>query len=85
MRDDILSENSDPLGADASTGQQDLTPRFFTQRELARRWRLSGRTLEKWRWTKQGPAHLKLGGRIVYRLADIEAFEAEQRRTSAVG
>lgn len=55
---------------------------FLTQPELARRWRLSGRTLEKWRWTKQGPAHVKLGGRVVYRLADIEAFEAQQRSAS---
>lgn len=62
---------------------EDLQSHLFTQRELAHRWRLSGRTLEKWRWTKKGPAHLKLGGRVVYRLDDIEAFEAEQRRTGA--
>ena len=83
MRDGILSKSGDRAGTDASFGQQDLPSHFFTQPELARRWRLSGRTLEKWRWTKQGPAHLKLGGRVVYRLEDIEAFEAEQRRTSA--
>ena len=57
---------------------------FLTQRELAHRWRLSGRTLEKWRWTKKGPAHVKLGGRIVYRLADVEAYEAERRCMGAV-
>lgn len=56
------------------------------QVELARRWKLSPRTLERWRWLGQGPLHLKIGGRVVYRLADIEAFEAASVRdsTSAV-
>lgn len=57
---------------------------FLTQPELARRWRLSERTLEKWRWTKQGPAHVKLGGRVVYRMDDLEAYEAERRRMSVM-
>ena len=47
--------------------------------ELARRWRLSPRTLERWRWQGKGPAYLKIGVRIVYRKEDIESFEADQR------
>jgi hypothetical protein len=47
--------------------------------ELARRWRLSPRTLERWRWQGKGPAYLKIGVRIVYRKDDIESFEADQR------
>jgi hypothetical protein len=54
--------------------------RHFCQEELARRWRISARTLERWRWMKRGPAFLKIGGRVAYRLEDIEAFEAKQRR-----
>lgn len=50
----------------------------LNQKELARRWGLSHRTLERWRYTDQGPAFLKLGGRILYRLGDIEAFEQSQ-------
>ncbi len=52
--------------------------RHLTQIELARRWRISPRTLERWRWLGQGPHYLKIGGRVVYRLEDIEAFEAEK-------
>lgn len=52
----------------------------LSQHELAQRWRLSPRTLERWRWLGQGPAFLRLGRRIAYRLTDIEAFEAAQRR-----
>jgi hypothetical protein len=52
----------------------------LNQAELARRWKLSPRTLERWRWLGQGPRFMKLGGRVAYRLEDIEAFEAEQLR-----
>ena len=59
------------------------TLRHLTQLDLARRWRISARTLERWRWLKQGPAYLKLGGHVVYRIGDVEAYEAEQRRSSS--
>jgi hypothetical protein len=57
--------------------------RHLNQLDLARRWRISTRTLERWRWLRQGPAYLKLGGAVAYRLEDVEAFEAEQRREPA--
>ncbi len=60
-----------------------MSDRHLTQTELARRWRISPRTLERWRWLNQGPAFLKLGSRIAYRIADVEAFEAEQTRQAA--
>ena len=50
----------------------------LNQIELARRWRISPRTLEKWRWLNQGPTYLKIGGRVAYRLGDIESFETAQ-------
>jgi hypothetical protein len=53
------------------------------QNELARRWNISPRTLERWRWLNQGPRYLKLGGRVAYRLEDVEAFEVEQLRGPA--
>ena len=46
--------------------------------DLASRWQMSERTLERWRSQHQGPPFLKLGGRIAYRLLDIETFEAAQ-------
>jgi hypothetical protein len=47
----------------------------FNLAELALRWRISPRTLEIWRWSKTGPVFLKIGGRVIHRLEDIEAFE----------
>ena len=54
----------------------------LNQTQLARRWKISPRTLERWRWHGIGPPFIKIGGRVVYRLEDIEAFEAQQRRAS---
>ena len=54
--------------------------RHLNQIELSRRWDISPRTLERWRWLGAGPQYLKIGGRVVYRLEDIEAFEAEMLR-----
>lgn len=55
----------------------------INQVQLARRWSLSPRTLERWRWRDQGPAYLKVGGRVLYRLEDIEAFERASARQPA--
>lgn len=52
--------------------------RHLNQIELSRRWSISPRTLENWRWRNEGPVYLKIGGRVAYRLDDIEAFEAHQ-------
>ena len=47
----------------------------LSQKELAERWRMSEATLERWRRDRIGPAFLKILGRVLYRLIDIEAFE----------
>jgi predicted site-specific integrase-resolvase len=56
-----------------------METRHLNQIELADRWGISHRTLERWRWLGEGPAYLKIGGRVVYRLEDVEAYEAERR------
>jgi len=71
-----LRDSSSP-----TTPVVDIRPvivRHLNQIELSRRWNLSARTLERWRWLGQGPQFLKIGGRICYRVDDIEAFEADQ-------
>ncbi len=45
------------------------------QAELARRWRISPRTLERWRCAGAGPAWLRLNGRVLDRLEDVLTFE----------
>jgi hypothetical protein len=60
-----------PTKAAAGAG---LAVRHLNQAEVACRWSISPRKLERWRRRGQGPRFLKVGGRVVYRLADIEAF-----------
>jgi len=54
----------------------------LSQTELATHWNISPRTLERWRWTGEGPRFVKLGGRVVYRLSDIEEYEQAMIRSS---
>lgn len=57
---------------------------FLTQREAADFLRLSERTLERYRRTGTGPAFVKLGRRVVYRIADLTAFtEAHTYRSTS--
>ena len=52
-----------------------MTIRHLNQIELAARLNISPRTLERWRWTGEGPRFMKVGGRVVYRLEDVEGYE----------
>ena len=56
----------------------DCPTQHLHQVDLARRWRISPRTLERWRWLGEGPRYLKIGGRVVYRLEDIETYESQK-------
>ena len=59
-----------------------MSIKHLAQNDLAERWNISARTLERWRWIGDGPHFVKLGGRVRYRLEDIEAYEAQQIRAS---
>ena len=61
-----------------TTAKQVPPIRHLNQLDLARRWRISPRTLERWRWLGEGPAYLKLGGSVAYRIEDVEAYETAQ-------
>lgn len=48
----------------------------LAQKQLAARWQVSEATLERWRTEGIGPKYLKLCGRVLYRLVDIENYES---------
>ena len=52
----------------------DLPPRYLRTPEAARFVGLSIRTLEKHRTYGTGPRYSKLGGRVVYRIEDLQAW-----------
>ena len=57
-----------------STSIAGLPPRYLCTPEAARFVGLSIRTLEKHRIYGTGPRYSKLGGRVVYRLEDLQAW-----------
>jgi hypothetical protein len=58
-----------------------MSTKLLNQIDLSRRWNISERTLEAWRWRRKGPKFLRIGGRIRYRLEDVEQFETLQERS----
>ncbi|WLQ14313.1 DNA-binding protein [Hahella aquimaris] len=56
--------------------------KHLSQNELARRWSVSLGCLERWRIDGRGPVYLKLHGRVLYRIEDVEEFEEISLRKS---
>lgn len=75
------AETEDWLGLSYEEYQRYLTPH-----EVAKRLRLSERTLERHRLHGTGPSFIKMGRRVVYRLRDIESWAKKHtfRSTSEV-
>lgn len=59
--------------------------RHLDQNGLAQRWLISPRTLEQWRWQGRGPRYLKIGGRVIYPLSEVEAYEAARLHANTFG
>jgi hypothetical protein len=55
------------------------------QKRLAKRWLISERTLEQWRWKGRGPRYLKIGRRVIYPLTEVEACEAASLHANTFG
>ncbi|MFC7333110.1 helix-turn-helix transcriptional regulator [Rhodocista pekingensis] len=81
----VVSQSKLPARKDTKMEATKVDVICINQMELAARWRISHRTLERWRWTGEGPKFLKVGGRVVYRLTDIEEYEEMMIRSSTSG
>ncbi len=57
----------------------------LNEKELAKRWRMSPRTLQGWRQQGKGPRYLKVEGRVIYPMPEIEACEAASLHANTVG
>jgi hypothetical protein len=49
----------------------------FNEADLAKRWGVSPKTLQRWRTEGRGPKYLKLSKRVIYPLDQIQAFESQ--------
>ena len=63
----------------------EMQPVFLSPRQLAGRWGLSEKTLERWRMLGTGPVFLKLGGRVMYRLEEVKSLEKQRERRCTAG
>jgi DNA-binding transcriptional MerR regulator len=60
-----------------------VSERVLSEKVVARRLRISPRTLQNWRWRGYGPPFLKIGKRVLYSESDLLAWQLEQRRETA--
>ena len=54
----------------------------INEQELAERWGLSPKTLQRWRSEGRGPRYLKLSKRVTYLVEEIQAFEMESMHSA---
>ena len=55
--------------------QAEPARQLLTEKMLADRWVCSVARLQRWRTVGEGPQYLKIVGKVLYRLKDIEAYE----------
>jgi hypothetical protein len=57
-------------------------PIFLTEKQLANRWNISVKAVQRWRVVGQGPKWMKFGAAVRYSLAEVESIEAASLRSS---
>lgn len=61
-------------------------PTHLTPAELAARLRIKNvNTLAQWRSKGEGPRYMKFGTRVLYPVAEVEAWESQKIRNSTAG
>ena len=75
----IQNEHALPRARQPATTSQRIA---LNEEELATRWRLYVKTLRRWRQESLGPVFCKLGSRVTYLIAEVEAFERRVSRYS---
>lgn len=82
MQNQALSRHTPRTNGRAALRGTSAEKLALDEYELAARWGLSVRTLRRWRQEHLGPVFCKLGARVTYLIAEIEAFEQRNARYS---
>lgn len=71
--------SGEPL-PDRPPGRDPTPTTRLSQQALANRWGISTKTLERWRVVGIGPVYIRLPGKVIYRIEDVEDFEQRSLR-----
>ncbi len=52
---------------------------YLSSKAAAQRWGMAEQTFANWRNLRKGPPYIRIGSKIVYRKADLIAYENENR------
>lgn len=77
----MTTTRATPITTDDPTSYPLITGPLLTPEEVADMLRLSPRTLEDWRsggGASNTPLAIRIGGKVVYRLSDVNAYLADQ-------
>lgn len=55
-----------------------MSQKLLSETQVSELWGIARVTLQSWRYAGKGPAFIKLGSRVFYRPAALEAFLQEQ-------
>jgi hypothetical protein len=83
----LSQPNRDRKASQLTVGRTDTTdsgPSLVSTKELSKMWNMPESTLRYWRCAGIGPIYVKLGGRIKYDLADVEAYVRANKRKPSV-
>jgi len=58
---------------------------FLTEKEASAVLRISGKSLQKHRMLGSGPSFYKLGGKVLYKLADLVHWTEQNKHQSTTG
>ena len=70
---------------DAKQTEEQFHEQYLSEKHLAKKWGISFRTLQKWRWQSIGPPYIKIGGHVRYSPENIKNFEEENLRLRKSG
>jgi hypothetical protein len=70
-----VRENESAPSLRVPEGSTESRRDLLTERMLADRWVCSVARLQRWRTVGEGPPYLKIVGKVLYRVKDIEAYE----------
>lgn len=56
----------------------DVSPLGLLEHELAQRWRVDKKSLQRWRQEGTGPKFVRISRKIVYPFSEIERYESDR-------